>query len=191
VRKIISSTYVTLDGVIQPLDWSAQNSDPAAAKERNEYARDLLFAADALLMGRGTYEIFASHWPKLSAANDEPGAKGVVDRMNSLAKYVASTTLKAPLTWNATLIDGDVAQEVARLKQEPGQDIVMYGCGRLARTLLEHGLMDEFRFWVYPVVRGGGSRLFEDAIAADLELVDTRVFEAGFAILTCRPKHNE
>ena len=190
VRKIISSTYVTLDGVIQPIDFSGQNSDPAATEERNKYARALLFAADALIMGRETYEIFASHWPAQTSENDEPGAAGLNDRINSMPKYVASTTLKAPLSWNSTLIEGDVVQEVAKLREQPGKDIVMYGCGQLARTLMEHGLMDEFRFWVYPVVRGGGTRLFKDGFSADLELVNTRVFGSGFVVLTCRPRSN-
>ena len=190
MRRIISSTYVTLDGVIQPLDWSGQNAGLDATKERNTYARELLFSADALIMGRGTYEGFAAHWPNQTAESDGPGAEGLTDRINSMPKYVVSTTLKGPLSWNSTLIEGDVVQEVAKLKQQPGKDIVMYGCGQLARTLLEHGLMDEFRFWVFPVVRGGGYRLFEDGFRADLELVDTRVFSTGFVVLTCRPKNN-
>ncbi len=190
MRKIISSTYVTLDGVIQPLDWSGQNSDPTATEERNIYARELLFSADALIMGRGTYEGFAAYWPNQTAASDGPGAEGLTERINTLPKYVASTTLSGPLLWNSTLIEGDVAQEVAKLKQQPGKDIVMYGCGQLARTLLDHGLIDEFRFWVFPVVRGGGSRLFQDGFSADLELVGTQVFSTGFVVLTCRPKSN-
>jgi dihydrofolate reductase len=188
VRKIIVSTYVSLDGVIQPIDWSAQSQDQASAEERGRYARDLLFEADALLLGRETYQIFADVWPTRTAADDDPGAAGVNDRINSMPKYVASTTLREPLAWNATLIEGDVPREIARLKEQPGQSIVMYGCGRLAKTLFEHNLVDEFRFWVYPVVRGSGTRLFEDGVNADLELVETRVFGGGFVVLTCRPK---
>jgi dihydrofolate reductase len=188
VRKIIVSTYVTLDGVIQPLDWPMQSPDPASAEERGAYARDLLFESDALLMGRETYQIFAEVWPTRTAADDDPGAAGLIDRINSLPKYVASTTLSEPLSWNATLIKGNVAQEIARLKEQPGQNMVMYGCGQLAKTLVEHNLVDEFRFWVYPVVRGKGTRLFEDGLEADLELVETRVFGGGFVVLTCRPK---
>jgi dihydrofolate reductase len=179
---------MSLDGVIQPIDWSAQSQDQASAEERGRYARDLLFEADALLLGRETYQIFADVWPTRTAADDDPGAAGVNDRINSLPKYVASTTLREPLAWNATLIEGDVPREIARLKEQPGQSIVMYGCGRLAKTLFEHNLVDEFRFWVYPVVRGSGTRLFEDGVNADLELVETRVFGGGFVVLTCRPK---
>lgn len=188
MRKIIVSTYMTLDGVIQPIDWSAQSQDPASAEERGRYARDLLFEADSLLLGRETYQIFAEMWPTRTAADDDPGAAGVTDRINSLPKYVASTTLSEPLSWNAALIKGDVPREIARMKEQPGQNIVMYGCGQLAKTLFEHNLVDEFRFWVYPVVRGSGTRLFEDGVNADLELVETRVFGGGFVVLTCRPK---
>ncbi|MGH2532790.1 MAG: dihydrofolate reductase family protein [Thermomicrobiales bacterium] len=188
MRKIIVSTYVTLDGVIQPLDWSMQSQDPASAEERGKYARDLLFDADALLMGRGTYEIFAGSWPTRTSADDGPGEAGASDRMNSLPKYVASTTLKEPLSWNSTLLGDDVPKEIAKLKVQPGKNIVMYGCGQLAKTLIEHDLADEFRFWMYPVVRGRGTRLFEDGINTDFELVDTRAFGGGFAVLTCRPK---
>jgi len=188
VRKIIVSTYTTLDGVIQPIDWSLHSQDPAAAEERGKYARDLLFEADTLLMGRETYRIFAEVWPTRTAADDDPGAAGVTERINSLPKYVASSTLSEPLAWNATLIQGDVPQEVARLKEQAGQNIVMYGCGQLAKTLVEHNLIDEFRFWVFPVVRGKGTRLFEDGVTADLELVETRVFRGGFVVMTCRPK---
>ncbi len=187
MRKLIVSTYVTLDGVIQPLDWSAQNQDPAASQERGRYARDLLYEADALLLGRETYEIFAQVWPTRSAADDGPGEEGSTERINSMPKYVASTTLSGPLEWNATLLKDNIPAEVARIKEEPGQAIVMYGCGELARTLLEHDLIDEFRFWVYPVVRGSGARLFGDGARVDLELVDTQTFDAGFTILTCRP----
>ncbi len=93
MRKVIVSTYATLDGVIQPLDWSFE----FRGEERGKYARDLLFDADVLLMGRETYEIFAAVWPTRSASDDGPGEAGLTDRINSMPKYVASTTLKEPL----------------------------------------------------------------------------------------------
>jgi len=188
MRRLIVSTYTTLDGVIQPLDWSGQNTTEEARAERGAYARDLLFSADALLLGRETYEIFAEVWPTRTSADDGPGEEGSSDRINSLPKYVASTSLTEPLAWNSTLLTGNIPAEVARIKNEPGEVLLMYGCGELARTLLEHNLIDEFQFWVYPVVRGQGSRLFGSGIHADLELVETRSFLAGFTILTCRPK---
>jgi dihydrofolate reductase len=179
---------MTLDGVIQPLDWFAPPPDAAAAEERGKYAADLLFEADALLLGRETYQVFAEVWPTRTAADDDPGAAGVTDRINSMPKYVVSSTLSEPLAWNATLIKGDIPAEISRLKAQSGQSIVVYGCGRLAKTLLDHNLVDEFRFWVYPSVRGKGTRLFNDDVSADLELVDTKTFRNGFTVMTCRPK---
>ena len=126
-------------------------------------------------------------WPTRTAADDGPGEAGFIERINRLPKYVASTTLQEPLAWNASLLTGDVPAAVARLKQQPGQAILMFGCGDLARTLLEHDLIDEFRFWVYPVVRGSGTRLFGGGATADLHLVETRAFSSGFAVLTCQP----
>ena len=187
MRKLIVSTYVTLDGIIQPMDWSAQNSALEAREERGRFAREVLFAADALLLGRETFEIFAQVWPTRTAADDGPGEAGFIDRINALPKYVASTTLQEPLGWNATLLTGDLPTAVAELKQQPGASIVMYWCGELARTLLEHSLIDEFHFWVYPVVRGSGTRLFGGDVSADLHLVETRAFSAGISLLICQP----
>jgi dihydrofolate reductase len=184
MRKVISSTFVTLDGVIdgkgkadigswQPQFWN---------DEMDRYHHDLLFASDALLMGRVTYQGFAEYWP---TATDETGD---ADRINSLPKYVASTTLQEPLAWNATLLQEDVAEAVAKLKCEPGQDILMFGCGDLAHTLLQHGLIDELRLWVNPVVVGDGVRLFKDpADPAVLRLAETRTFSSGVVVLTYTP----
>jgi dihydrofolate reductase len=184
MRKVVVSVYTSLDGIIQPLDWMPPSE--GGREERGNYARDLLFASDALLLGRETYEIFAKTWPSRTAADDGPGEAGFIDRINSLPKFVASTTLKEPLAWNATLLKGDVAKEVAKLKQQLGQDILMFGCGELARTLMQHDLIDDYRFWVYPVVAGKGTRLFGGSKAA-LKLVDTKTFSAGFVVLTCQP----
>jgi dihydrofolate reductase len=105
-----------------------------------------------------------------------------------MKKYVASGTLQPPLAWNAELIAGDVAEQVARLKAEDGGNILMYGCGPVARALQEHGLVDEYLFWVYPVVRGAGIRLFGADFSTDLDLVGSRDFAGGFTVLTCVPK---
>jgi dihydrofolate reductase len=180
MRKVISSTYVTLDGVMDDLDkWHFRFFDDEAL----EYAYDQLFASDALLMGRETYEGFAASWPSMT---DEAG---FADRMNGLPKYVASTTLQEPLEWNnATLIKGDVAEEVSRLKEQPGQDILMYGYGDLTRTLMQHGLLDELRMWVHPVVWGSGERPFRDAgDRTFLRLVDTTTFGSGVVVLSYQP----
>lgn len=186
MRKIVNSTYVTLDGVMNPVDWSGDFS----STEHGAYARELLFASDAMLMGRETYEIFAATWPSRTAADDSPGSAGFIDRINAIGKYVVSSTLAEPLSWQgSSLLRGDVVEAVTKLKEGPGQNILMYGCGPLARTLMEHGLIDEYHFWVYPVVWGGGARLFLDGARTTLEHASTKTFDSGVVVLTYRPKH--
>ena len=110
----------------------------------------------------------------------------IADRINSLPKHVASTTLHET-TWNATLITGDVADEVAALKQQPGKDILKYGTGELDRTLMEHGLVDEFHFWLFPVIAGSGEGFLEGIDTTHLKLVDTTPFASGIVVLTYAP----
>lgn len=181
MRKIIVSTYSTLNGVIEnPQLWSFDHFDEEAAK----FASDQLFAADALLLGRETYEGFAEAWPERSDT--------FADRINSMNKYVVSTTLEAPLAWGpATLISENVADEVARLKQQPGQDILIYGTGQLTHTLLKHGLLDEHRLWLIPVIWNQGRRIFEGMDSFKLELVDTKTLPSGTVILTHRPAERQ
>jgi len=176
MRKLVESTFVTLDGVIgSPQEWGP----PYWNDEHANYARELLFAADVLLLGRATYEGFAEAWP--SRTGDDYS-----DRINSLPKYVASRTLEEA-TWNATIIKGDVAEEVARLKQQPGEDILKFGTGELDRTLIAHELIDEFHFWVFPVLAGGGQRLIEGIETTHLKLVDTTTFSTGIVVHTYAP----
>jgi dihydrofolate reductase len=175
MRKLVESTFVTLDGVIsEPQSWSPPYWDD----DHFAYSRKLLFAADALLLGRETYEGFAQAWPERSG--DE-----FTDRMNSIPKHVASRTL-SEATWNATIIHGDVAAAVAELKQEPGESI-LNGTGELDRTLLEHGLLDELHFWVFPVLAGSGQRLIEGIETTHLKLVETTRFGSGIVVLTYTP----
>lgn len=177
MRKLVESTFVTLDGVISsPEKWGPPYWDD----EHGNYAHDLLFAADALLLGRVTYEGFAEAWP--SRTGDEYS-----DRINSLPKYVASTTLQEA-TWNATLIKGDTADEVAKLKQQPGQNILKFGTGELDRTLMQHRLVDEYHLWFFPVAAGSGQRLFDGVDTTHLKLVDTATFSSGIVVLTLAPK---
>ena len=179
MRKVIVSTYVTLDARVDEIrDWAVPYDDDGAAK----YHTDLLTSSDGLLLGRKTYEIFAALWPSLS------GEFPYVDKLNSMAKYVASTTLK-DLEWeNSHLIEGDVAEGVAKLKQQPGQDLVMYGCHDLMHSLLEHDLIDEYRLLVHPVVLGKGRSFFKDgAERVNLDLVDTTALPGGVTILTYQP----
>jgi len=177
MRKLVESTFVTLDGVISsPEKWGPPYWDD----EHNSYAHDLLFASDALLLGRATYEGFAEAWP--SRTGDEYS-----DRINSLPKYVASTTLQET-GWNATLITGDVADEVAELKRKPGENILKFGTGRLDRALMERNLVDEFHFWFFPVVAGSGERLLDGIDVTHLKLVSTTPFASGIVVLTYAPK---
>jgi dihydrofolate reductase len=128
-----------------------------------------------------TYERFARAWPQIKTGD-------YAERMNSLPKYVVSTTLEEPLGWNASLIKGDVVEEISRLKRQPGQDIMMYGSAGLMATLMEHDLIDEYRIWVHPLVLGRGKRLFRDGIdKTALSLVGAMPLGSGVVILTYRP----
>src|SRR4029450_3004516 len=179
MRKVIASTYVTLDGRVDELqEWAAPYDSDAVAK----YHSDLLANSDGLLLGRKTYEIFAAMWPPRS------GKLPYGDKINSMAKYVASTTLR-DLDWeNSHLIEGDVAEGVAKLKQQPAQDLVVYGGRALTHSLQEHDLIDEYRIMVHPVLLGKGRSLFNDgAQRVNLDLVDTTVIPPGVVILTYQP----
>jgi dihydrofolate reductase len=175
MRKVIVSTYVTLDGRVDEIqDWAVPYDDDEAAK----YHTDLLMNSDGLLLGRKTYEIFGAN------SRARSGESPYIDRINSMAKYIASTTLK-DLEWeNSHLIEGDVPEGVAKLKEEPGQNLIMYGCRDLMHSLLEHDLIDEYRIWVHPVVLGKGMSFFKDGVERmALDLVDTTVLSSGVAIL--------
>lgn len=191
VRKVIVSEYVSLDGVMEDPGgaegfehggWSMQFFDEDAAV----YARDQLFATGALLLGRVTYEGFAAAWPSMT---DEAG---FADRMNSLPKFVVSTTLEEVGWNNSTLIKGNIREAVSELKQQGGQDILIYGSGDLVHTLMQDDLIDEYRIWVHPVVLGSGKRFFRDGSATSiLRLVDTRMFGSGVVVLSYRPDLKE
>jgi dihydrofolate reductase len=176
MRKVIVSTNVTLDGKVDEVrDWALPFDDDEFVK----YHTDLLSHSDGLLLGRKTYEFFAAVWPSRS------GESPVADPINSVAKYVASTTLE-DLEWeNSHLIEGDVPEAVAKLKQQPGQDLIMYGSDDLMHSVLEHDLIDEYQLLVHPVVLGKGRSFFKEGVERmALDLVDTTVVPPGVAILT-------
>jgi len=176
MRKLVESTFVTLDGVISnPQVWGQHYWDD----DHMSYARRLLFDSDALLLGRITYEGFAQAWP--SRTGDDYS-----DRINNMPKYVASTTL-TEASWNSTLLRGDVAAEVTRLKDQPGKDILKFGTGILDRALLEHKLVDEYHFWLFPVFTGSGQRLFEGFGTTHLKLVNTTSFKSGIVVIVYSP----
>lgn len=179
MRKVIVSTYATLDGRVDELhEWTIPYNGDAAV----DYHTELLERSDGLLLGRRTYEIFAALWPA------KAGELPYIDKMNGMAKYVASTTLK-DLRWNNShLIEGDVAQGVAELKRQPGQDLVLYGGRDLMHCLLDHDLIDEYRILVHPVLLGKGRTFTDDrAKRVNLNLVDTAALASGVAVLTYQP----
>jgi dihydrofolate reductase len=187
MRKLNVSTLVTLDGVIQDpggfqeLDeggWGNRYFDD----EAQSYALEHLRESDAFLCGRVTFEVFKEFWPQVKEGE-------YAQTLNRMRKFVASRTLTEPLEWNATLLEGDVADAVADLKQQEGRDIVMYGSAGLMATLMAHDLIDEYRIWIHPLVIGTGTRLFDEGVPTrSLEHVETRQLSTGVVILVYRPQ---
>jgi dihydrofolate reductase len=177
MRKLVESTFVSLDGRISdPQEWSPPYWDD----EHMDYATKLLFASDALLLGRSTYEGFAQAWP---ARSGDP----YTDRINEMPKFVASRTL-TEATWNSTVLDGDAVEAVADLKAQAGEDILKFGTGELDRALIANGLVDEFHFWVFPVLVGDGTSLIDGIDVTHLQLVETTPFASGVVVHTYAPK---
>lgn len=179
MRRVINSTYMSLDGVVQrPELWTFDYRSEDAAR----YSHDLLFGSDALLMGRHTYDIFASHWP---TATDDTG---FADRMNNLPKYVVSNTLAAPTWNNTTVVAPDSLPDLIRqLKQQPGQDVLQYGYGVVTATLLREGLLDELRLWLHPLLVGGGdldALLARVGSKARFRLTDMKRYQSDLLILS-------
>jgi len=179
MRKVALTEFISLDGVIEaPHEWHFPFFGDAAG----QYKHDELFATDALLLGRVTYEGFAAAWPSIE---DEDG---FADRFNSIPKYVVSTTLENPEWNNSHVIRGNLADEIGKLKQESGLDIVIHGSGKLANSLMAENLIDEYRLMVHPVVVGKGQRLFEDGTSLPaLALADSRPLSNGVILLTYVP----
>jgi dihydrofolate reductase len=176
MRKLIESTHVALGGEIGTTDWAF----PYLDDDHTRYATDLLNGADALLLGRRTYE-------GLSAAYMAMDPNPFVDRMNAIPKFVASTTL-TEATWNATVIPGDVAAFVADLKRQPGGIILKYGNGPLDRLLMANDLVDEFHLLLTPVAAGSGQHMFEEIDGApQLSLADVTRFASGVLVLVYTP----
>jgi dihydrofolate reductase len=187
MRKLVVGTFVTIDGVMQAP--GGPDEDPEGGFEHGGWSVNYWDAAmgevitastlqaGALLLGRKTYEIFAAHWPKVS--DDDP----VAAKLNGVRKYVASRTLRE-VTWNnSSLIQGDLAEAVTRLKSEPGGEIQVTGSGELIQTLMKHDLVDEYNLWTFPLVLGSGKRLFgPGTIPGDLRLTETRNFSTGVVV---------
>ncbi len=185
MRKITAGLFVSLDGVVESPDkWQF----PYFNDEMGEAVGASMAAADAMLLGRVTYQEFASYWPGASS-EDQPFA----DYMNNTPKYVVSTTLEEPLEWNnSTLIKGNVAEEITRLKQQPGENIGITGSATLVQYLLQEDLLDKLELLVHPVVVGSGKRLFEGGgESKGLRLLDSKTFSTGVVFLTYQPAGKE
>jgi dihydrofolate reductase len=194
MRKVIVTEWMSLDGVVQAP--GAADEDPTGGFTHGgwhlPYFEDLsqtwvvenLTAAGGFLFGRRTYEGFAAHWP--NASEEE---QVVAQPLNTKPKYVASRTLTEPLGWqHSTVLEGDVAEAVAALKQEDGGDLLVIGSTQLVQTLITHGLVDEFRVMIDPLVVGGGKRIFrDDGVLRPLRLVDSKVTTTGAIVATYAP----
>jgi dihydrofolate reductase len=191
MRKVIVNEWMSLDGVVQAP--GAADEDTSGGFQHGgwhlRYFEDLsqkwvldnLTEAGGFLLGRRTYEGFAVHWP--NASEEE---QVVAQPLNTKPKYVASRTLTEPLEWqNSTVLQGDVAEAVAALKQEDGGDLLVIGSSELVQTLIEHDLVDEFRVMIDPLVVGGGKRIFrDDGVLRPLRLVDSKVTTTGAIVAT-------
>jgi dihydrofolate reductase len=181
MRRIINSTYISLDGVVeQPHEWPT--IERPSDERGQQIQTSLLMTCDAVLMGRRTYDGFAPVWQTRSG---DP----LSDRMNTIPKYVVSATLSNPDWANTTVISGDVAGQIRELKAQPGQDIVQYGFGAVSTLLMEHGLLDELRLWFHPLFVGKGTSddlLFPKGPPTQFELTDSTILKNGMAILTYR-----
>jgi dihydrofolate reductase len=198
MRKIVVSTFLTLDGVMQAPGDPQEDTEggfkhggwqlPYFDEESGQIMSESMAATEALLLGRKTYQIHAAYWP--TAPADDPFAQ----KLNSVPKYVVSTTLDKVDEWNnSTLIKKNVPEEVAKLKQQSGSGIIsVTGSGKLAQTLLKHNLIDEYILWINPIVLGSGKRLFtNDGDLKKLKLVNSKVTSTGVVILTYQPVKNE
>jgi dihydrofolate reductase len=190
LRKVIVSNMVTLDGFFAgpngELDWNVVD------EEFNKYAFDLLNAVDTLLFGRVTYQGMASYWPTPAAITADPI---IADKMNTIPKVVFSKTLDK-VEWgkwnNARLVKDNIADEISKLKQQPGKDMVIFGSGSIVSTLTQLGLIDDYRMIVNPVVLGSGQPLFKDmAKPANLKLLRTKTFKTGVVLLNDEPERKE
>jgi dihydrofolate reductase len=185
--RIVVTEFVSLDGIVEApggdekhFRHSGWSFEIERGEEGNRFKLDETMSAEALLLGRVTYEGFAAAWPSRDGE--------FADKFNSMPKYVVSSTLQDPEWNNTTVLGGDVVEEVATLKREQDGDIVVHGSARLVQTLVEHDLVDELRLMVYPVVLGTGKRLFDETSDKKrLRLVDSKIVGDGVAILVYQP----
>ena len=174
--KVIAVEYLSLDGVMEEPGWSGLYFNDEVAK----FQYDNLFESDALLLGRVTYEGFKAAWPTMEGTGD------FGERMNGIRKYVATNTLTEP-EWNATFLSGDVAAQISRIKGATNETLLINGSAELFTYLGDRGLIDEYRFMVFPVVVGSGKHLFEEGKGRAFTLIKSQITTSGVAILTYTP----
>jgi dihydrofolate reductase len=188
--RLTLTTFLTLDGVYQGPGGPAEDEDggfehggwvvPYFNDELGEFIDSIFEQVDGFVLGRKTYDIFATSWPQATDPDDP-----VANRLNTLPKYVASKTLTKADWANSTILSGDAVTEIAKLKEQPGRELQIHGSGALAQTLFDAGLIDAFRFLVFPVVLGTGKRLFaEGRTPSALKLTDVRTSETGVTMQT-------
>ncbi len=188
MRKIVVSEFISLDGVIQAPGGAEEDTEggfsqggwtwPYWHDEIGTHFFEAMSQSDALLLGRKTWQIHGGAFEPM------PAGDPFGDLMNNTPKYVVSTTLQTASAWrNSTLIRGNAAEEVRALKEQPGKNILMDGSSVLAHTLAEHDLIDEYSLWVYPVVLGGGKRLFPEGKRIDLRLVESKALPTGVVLM--------
>jgi dihydrofolate reductase len=194
MRKVIVTEWMSLDGVVQAPGAADEDTTggflyggwhlPYFDDLSQKWVVETLTAAGGFLLGRRTYEILAAYWP--NASEEE---QVVAEPLNTRPKYVASGTLTEPLEWqNSTVLQGNVAEAVAALKQEDGGDLLVIGSSELVQTLIEHDLVDEFRVMIDPLVVGGGKRIFrDDGVLRPLRLVEHKVTTTGAIVATYAP----
>jgi dihydrofolate reductase len=183
MRKVLLFDMVTLDGFFEgpnhEIDWHTVDD------EFNEFAQAQLDSVDVLLFGRVTYEMMAAYWPTPAGAASDPIT---ADKMNRTAKIVFSKTLSSAAWQNTRLVRGNILEEITKLKKEPGKDLIVFGSSNLSVSLIQHGLIDEFRIMINPVLLGSGKSLFYGILERQpLKLLKTRVFHSGNVLLYYQP----
>lgn len=175
MRKVVVTEFMSLDGVMEEPAWTFPYWSDDIAKFKDEESS----ASDALLLGRVTYQGFAAAWPE----SEDEGA----DYFNSVRKHVVSTTLDRVEWNNSTLIKDNIVEEIIKLKQQDGKEIMVHGSATLVQTLIQHDLVDRYRLLVYPLVLGEGKRLFKEGSTASLKLLDSKSFSSGVVALVYEP----
>jgi dihydrofolate reductase len=185
MRKLVVTEWMSLDGVFDA-DTMGEWFKPYDSDDRQDWIKQGILASDAFLFGRITYEMLAGYWPTVTDRDSKEIE--VADRLNGAVKYVVSSTLKTGEWNNSRIIKKNVVEEIGRLKQQPGQDILISGSATLVQSLVNEHLIDEYRFLVHPIVMGKGKRPFKDGMpTTKLELVETKTSSLGVTSLSYHP----